>query len=180
MHGLLFAIFVRQRHKLLCSILGACDDAHPLLKVFRCSVKSTTWTPAIFCNQYNPHPIRDYRVKTTKWIEKMITISTTTIATYGSIYGCFQDCSGLSSRSDPCTYVYSATPFKHSQIDKPLMMHGPRLCFRLVFQWTHSTTDYCSVVFTIEGLPICFTKCMGRVIHVRFLLVPRCTHGIWP
>jgi hypothetical protein len=33
----------------------------------------------MFFNQYNPHPIRDCKVKTIGWIKNMIVVSTTTI-----------------------------------------------------------------------------------------------------
>jgi hypothetical protein len=33
----------------------------------------------MFFNQNNPHPIKDYKVKTIGWIKNMIMVSTTTI-----------------------------------------------------------------------------------------------------
>ncbi len=103
----------------------------------------------------------------------------TTIATYDSIYGCFQHCLGLSSRSDPCTYVYSATPFKHSHINKPLTMHGPRLCFRLVFNNEHIPPQTIAVLYSLqkaclfvlqsawEGSSMCIS-CQCLYAHMNF------------
>jgi hypothetical protein len=41
--------------------------------------KSITSTPAMLFNQYNPHPIKECRVKTIGWIKNMIVVSTTII-----------------------------------------------------------------------------------------------------
>jgi hypothetical protein len=49
------------------------------MQVLNLCGKSTTSTPAMFFNQYNPHPIRDCKVKTIGWIKNMIVVSITTI-----------------------------------------------------------------------------------------------------
>jgi hypothetical protein len=52
------------------------------MQVLNLCGKSTTSIPAMFFNQYNPHPIRDCKVKTIGWIKNMIVVSTTTIDTF--------------------------------------------------------------------------------------------------
>jgi hypothetical protein len=49
------------------------------MHVFSLCGKPTTSTRAMFFNQNNPHPMRDYKVKTIGWIKNMIMVSTTTI-----------------------------------------------------------------------------------------------------
>jgi hypothetical protein len=147
-------LFVRQRHKLLCIILGACDNAHPLFKICRYSTCAVNQLHQhLQCSLINIIPIPLEIQSKNNWMDQEHDCGFNNynimITTYGSIYGCFQHCLGLSSRSDPCTYIYSATPFKHSHINKPLTMHGPRLCFRLVFNNEHIPPQPVAVLYSL-------------------------------